>query len=101
MWGGVIGVVIGKIVGILDPIETELSLQFATSEQSNVHVNHLIRRMMMVSLTNPTAVELFIWMGDLDLGQPNSVSGLHMGTMLHAVMFRAASSASLADAITN
>ena len=55
---------------------------------------------MMVSLTNPTAVELSIWMDDLDLGQPNSVSGLHMGTMLHAVMFRAASSASLADAIT-
>ena len=55
---------------------------------------------MIVSLTNPAAVELSIWMDDLGCGQPISVTVLPMGTMSWA-MYRAASSASAAEAITN
>jgi hypothetical protein len=52
----------------------------------------LMRRVMIVSFTNPTAVELSVWMGDLGCGQPISASVLRMGTMSRAVMYKAASS---------
>ncbi len=61
----------------------------------------LMRRVMMVSLTNPTAVELSVWMGDFGCGQPISASVLWMGTMLRVMMYSAASSASVAEAMTN
>ena len=60
-----------------------------------------MRRWMKVSLTNPAAVELSVWMGDLGCGQPISSSALRSGIISRAVRYNAASSDSDADAMTN
>ena len=49
---------------------------------------------------NPTAVELYVWIGDSRCGQPISISVLCSGIIFLAVMYSAAISASAADAIT-
>ena len=51
----------------------------------------LMRCVIMVLLINSTVVEVSIWMGDLGCGQPILLSVLRMETMLHDVMYRAAS----------
>ena len=57
-----------------------------------------MRRWIMVSLTNPAAVELSVWMGDLGCGQPISSRALRNGIISRAVRYNAASSDSDADA---
>ena len=60
-----------------------------------------MRRVMIVSLVNPTALELSVWTGDCGCGHPISISVLRNGTISRAVKYSAESSASAADAITN
>ena len=56
--------------------------------------------LIMLLFVNPTAVELSVWIGDLGFDHPISIRVLRRGTIVFAVMYRAASSASAADAIT-
>ncbi len=56
---------------------------------------------MMVSLMNPMAVELSVWMGDLGCFHPISSSALRRGIISLVVLYSAASLASAADAMTN
>ena len=60
-----------------------------------------MRRVIIVPLVNPTAVELSVWIGDCGCGHPISISALHNGTISRAARYSAESSASAADAITN
>ncbi len=80
------GVVIGEIVGAFDPMEAKLALGFSTSEPMDLHEIILMQHVMIVLFTNPTAVELSVWMGDFGCGQPISASVLRMGTISRAVM---------------
>jgi hypothetical protein len=54
-----------------------------------------------VLLTTPAAVELSVWMGLLGWGHPMSMRVCWWGIISRAVMKRAASSDSAAEAITN
>ena len=56
---------------------------------------------MIVSLMNPAAAELSVWIGDLGCFHPISLSAFLSGIISLAVMYSPASSASAADAITN
>ena len=56
---------------------------------------------MMVLFTIPAAVELSVWIGDGGCFQPISINVWWTGTIYLAVMYRAPSSASLVDEITN
>ena len=49
---------------------------------------------------NPTAVELYVWMGVWGCGHPISMSVRHNGIIFFAMINSAAISASAADAIT-
>jgi hypothetical protein len=55
----------------------------------------------MVLLTTPAAVELSVWMGLLGCGHPMSMRVCLWGIISRAVMKRAASSDSAAEAMTN
>ena len=61
----------------------------------------LLLRGTMVLLVTPAAVELSVWMGDLGWGQPMSIRVWRCGIISRAVMKRAASSDSAAEAMTN
>ena len=60
----------------------------------------LMALLMIVLFVNPAAAELSVWMGDLGCGHPIYSSLLRIGTIVLAVRYSAASSASAADAIT-
>ena len=55
---------------------------------------------MIVSFPNPKAVELSVWSGEGSWGHPISVRVWRRGTISRAVWYRAASSASAAEATT-
>ena len=57
--------------------------------------------MMMVLFTNPSAVELLTWIGDLGCVHPISFNALRSGTISCAHFKSAAVSASPADAYTD
>ena len=59
----------------------------------------LVLHGMMVSLVNPTAVELSHWMGVLGCVHPISMNAWRSGTISLAIVKRPASSASEADDI--
>ena len=60
----------------------------------------LMALLMMVLFVNPADVELSVWMNDLGCGHPISSSIFRIGTIVLAVMYGDASSASTADDIT-
>ncbi len=97
----VLGVVVGDVVGAFVPVEAKLALRLQHRSQWRRRQSILIRRAMMVSLVNPTAVEFLVWMGDGGCGHPILMSVLRRGTISWAVMNNADSSASAADAMTN
>ena len=66
-----------------------------------MHVHILICYAMTVSLQMPTAVELLVWMVFLSCGQPFLMSVWRNGTISLAVRKSAASSVSMAEAMTN
>ena len=61
----------------------------------------LLRQGTIVLLVTPNAVELFVWIGLFGCGQPMSIRVWRCGIISLAVMKRAASLASDADAMTN
>ena len=60
---------------------------------------YLIALLMMVLFVKPASVELSVWMGDFGCGHPISTRVFRIVTMVLAVVYRAASSASAADAM--
>ena len=61
----------------------------------------VILRWMMILLTTPAAVELYIWIGDGGCFQTIYINVWRMGTISLAVMYSAPSSDSAAEDITN
>ncbi len=61
----------------------------------------LLRRGTIVLLVTPAAVELSVWIGFFGCGQPMLIRVWRCGIISLAVMKRAASLASDADAMTN
>ena len=61
---------------------------------------YLMALLMMVLFVNPDAVELSVWMSDLGCVHPIYSSVFCIGTIVLAVMYSDASSASAVDAIT-
>ena len=55
----------------------------------------------MVLFVNPAAVDLYFWMRDFGCGHPISTRVFRRETIVLTVMYRAASSASTSDAITD
>ena len=94
-------VVVGPVFGFSIPVVSKLSCDARQrSHQKRISIILLLRG-TIVLLTTPEAVELSIWIGLLGWGQPMSMRVWRWGIISHAVMNRAASSASAADAITN
>ena len=52
-----------------------------------------------MSWMNPAAVELSVWIGDFGCGHPISSKALRRGIISRAVLYKAPSSASAADAM--
>ena len=82
------------------PIVSKFFLRFSVSEPPQFHVRRFGRFVYYFLLVNPTAVELYVWMGVLDCGHHISINVLRNGIIFLAVMYNAAISASAADAIT-
>ncbi len=82
----VFGVVIGEIIGTFVPIETELSLEFATSEPMYSHADHFDAACDDGVINKSNCGGVVCLYGRFGCGQPISASVLRMGTMSRAVM---------------
>jgi hypothetical protein len=97
----VFGVVISQVFATSIPVITKLVLRCAASKPPKAHIHHLGPAGHNRFVGNTAAVELSVCIGVFGSGHPMAMRVCLWGIISRAVMKRAASSDSAAEAITN
>ncbi len=97
----VFGVVVSPVLKTRVPVITKVVLGSAAMEPPEVHIDHFGRRGTIVLLVTPATVELSVWIRLVGWGYPIEMRVCPWGIISPAVTKWAASSDSVADAVTN
>ena len=96
------GMVLGPEVGIVElaraPVDAELFLAFMIAQPINMSIV-FVHLGWIFPVTNPSAIQLSVWSGVAGCLCPSSSRMMQMKTASQAMMYSAASLASVADAM--